>query len=76
MATTSTTTEKIYRAVIEHGDNAEFGRSMGKAHRTYGEAAEDAERLEALLVPADYTCPRSIHIEKSITTTTTVSEYI
>lgn len=68
METTTTTT---YRAVVLHGENGEFGRSMNAQRDTLIEAEADAKRLAAEILTKDHGFPRSVCIEQTAVHTTT-----
>jgi len=62
----TSTTETTFRAVILHGENGEFGRSMNAPRATLAEAQADAERLAALPLPGH----QSIKVEQTDVVTT------
>ena len=66
----TSTTETTFRAVVLHGENGEFGRSMNAARVTLAEAQADAERLAALSMPDDYHVARTVKVEQTVVTTT------
>lgn len=68
MNRTTTSTETTYRAVILHGENGEFGRSMNASRSTLAEAEADVYRING----SDFIRPSDdVVIEMTITTTTT-----
>lgn len=63
-----TTTETTYRAVILHGENGEFGRSMSAPRATIEEAKMDAIRLNG----SDFDRPTDkVVVEQTVVVTTT-----